>query len=76
MMLRNRKRQKVAKLKAEEEEKKKPKIIPYWKKAAMEALKQERERIEKENLGDDDGEEEIHEDAVEVESANSIRRRK
>ena len=70
MMLRNRKRQKVAKLKAEEEEKKKPKIIPYWKKAAMEALKQERERIEKENLddGDGEGEREIHEDAMEVEA--------
>ena len=69
-MLRNRKRQKVAKLKAEEEEKKKPKIIPYWKKAAMEALKQERERIEKENLDNDDGEgeEETLEDAVEVEA--------
>ena len=69
-MLRNRKRQKVAKLKAEEEEKKKPKIIPYWKKAAMEALKQERERIEKENLENDGGdeEEETLEDAMEVEA--------
>ena len=54
MMLRNRKRQKLAKLKADEEERKKPKIIPHWKKAAMEALKLERERMEKENLDDED----------------------
>ena len=68
MMLRNRKRQKLAKLKAEEEERRKPKIIPHWKKAAMEALKQERERMEKENLDkDDNGEEEAKEEEVEAE---------
>ena len=68
MMLRNRKRQKLAKLKADEEERKKPKIIPHWKKAAMEALKQERERMEKENLDDDNQEEANEDEAVEVEA--------
>ena len=69
MMLRNRKRQKLAKLKADEEERRKPKIIPHWKKAAMEALKQERERMEKENLSyDNNGEEETKaEEEVEAE---------
>ena len=67
MLLRNRKRQKLAKLKADEEERRKPKIIPHWKKAAMEALKQERERLEKENLDNDDGQEETKEEEVNVE---------
>ena len=67
MMLRNRKRQKLAKLKADEEERNKPKIIPHWKKAAMEALKQERERMEKENLDDDNEEETNNEEVVEAE---------
>ena len=66
-MLRNRKRQKLAKLKADEEERNKPKIIPHWKKAAMEALKQERERMEKENLDDDKEEETNNEEVVEAE---------
>ena len=65
MMLRNRKRQKLAKLKADEEERKKPKIIPHWKKAAMEALKLERERMEKENI---DQEEANEDEEIEVEA--------
>ena len=61
MMLRNRKRQKLAKMKAEEEERKKPKVIPHWKRAAMEALRQEREKIEKANEEKDNREEEADE---------------
>ena len=57
MMLRNRKRQKLAKMKAEEEERKKPKVIPHWKRAAMEALRQEREKMEKANEEKDNREE-------------------
>ena len=61
MMLRNRKRQKLAKMKAEEEERKKPKVIPHWKRAAMEALRQEREKMEKANEEKDNREEEADE---------------
>ena len=57
MMLRNRKRQKLAKMKAEEEERKKPKVIPHWKRAAIEALRQEREKMEKANEEKDNREE-------------------
>ena len=67
MMLRNRKRQKLAKMKAEEEERKKPKVIPHWKRAAMEALRQEREKMDKANEEKDNQEEadEVVEDSEE-----------
>ena len=63
MMLRNRTRKKAAKLQAEEEEAKKPKTVPHWKKHLYDDAKED----------DDSKKQKVSFSLSEVQSANDIK---